>query len=241
MLLTRSLLFYTGLALSTIIAVPILLIIYPLPFKMRYFAVTRWTLFNLWWLKVTCNLKHTLSGTENIPAGPAIIMCNHQSAWETLVLQIIFPPQAWILKRELLWIPVYGWGLASMQPIAIDRDSAVKSFRQIVDQGCDRLSKNIWVVIFPEGTRVAPGETRKYLPGGGLLAEKSGYPVVPVAHNSGYFWPRNSLIKKPGTITMIIGPAIESRGKTASEITRAVETWIRHTVDQLPGEHSAEN
>ena len=210
MLLARSLLFYTGLALSTIIAAPILLIIYPLPFKLRYFAVTRWTLFNLWWLKITCNLEHRLSGMENIPAGPAIIMCNHQSAWETLALQIIFPPQAWILKRELLWIPIYGWGLASMQPIAIDRESVIKSFRQIVEQGCDRLSKNIWVVIFPEGTRVAPDETRKYLPGGGLLAEKSGCPVVPVAHNSGYFWPRNSFTKKPGTISMIIGPAIES-------------------------------
>jgi len=241
MLLARSILFYTGLVLSTLIAVPVLLIIYPLPFQLRYFAVTRWTVFNLWWLQVTCNLKHTVSGTENIPATPAIIMCNHQSAWETLALQIIFPAQAWILKRELLWIPIYGWGLAAMQPISIDRDAAIKSFRQIVDQGCDRLARNIWVVIFPEGTRVAPGETRKYLPGGGLLAEKSGYPVVPIAHNSGYFWPRNSLVKKPGTITMVIGPVIESRGKTAGEITREVETWIRHTVDQLPKNHGAED
>ena len=236
MLLARSLLFYAGLVLSTIIAAPILLIIYPLPFRLRYFAVTRWTVFNLWWLRVTCNLKYNLSGRENIPEGPAIIICNHQSAWETLALQIIFPPQAWILKRELLWIPIYGWGLATMEPIAIDRDSAVKSFRQIIDQGCDRLSKNIWVVIFPEGTRVAPGETRNYLPGGGLLAEKSGCPVVPVAHNSGYFWPRNSLIKTPGTITMAIGPVIDSRGKTAEEIMQETETWIRHTVDQLSNE-----
>lgn len=238
MLLARSLLFYAGLVLSTIIAVPVLLIIYPLPFRLRYFAVTRWTVFNLWWLKITCNLKYTLSGTENIPEGPAIIICNHQSAWETLALQIIFPQQAWILKRELLWIPIYGWGLATMDPIAIDRGSAVKSFRQIIDQGCDRLSKNIWVVIFPEGTRVAPGEIRKYLPGGGLLAEKSGCPIVPVAHNSGYFWPRNSLIKKAGTITMIIGPVIDSRGKPAEEIMHEAETWIRNTIAQLPNEHS---
>ena len=238
MLLARSLLFYAGLVLSTIIAVPVLLIIYPLPFRLRYFAVTRWTVFNLWWLKITCNLKHTLSGIENIPEGPAVIICNHQSAWETLALQIIFPQQAWILKRELLWIPIYGWGLATMDPIAIDRGSAVKSFRQIIDQGCDRLSKNIWVVIFPEGTRVAPGEIRKYLPGGGLLAEKSGCPVVPVAHNSGYFWPRNSIIKKPGTITMAIGPAIGSHGKSAEEIMHETEIWIRSTVAQLPTEHS---
>ena len=234
MLLLRSLLFYLGLSASTIITAPVCLLIYPLPFKLRYFIVTRWTVFNIWWLKITCNLKHKITGLENIPAGPAIIMCKHQSAWETLVLQIIFPAQAWILKRELLWIPIYGWGLASMQPIAIDRGSAIKSVRQIVDQGCKRLAQGIWVVIFPEGTRVAPGEKGKYLPGGGLLAEKSGYPVVPIAHNAGCFWPRNSIIKKPGTINMVIGSAIQSNGKNAKEILQEVESWIESTVIQLP-------
>lgn len=238
MLWIRSLLFNAGLVVSTIITVPVCLLVYPLPFKLRYFIVTRWTVFNLWWLKITCGLKHTVSGLENIPEGPAIIMSKHQSAWETLAIQILFPPQAWILKRELLWIPVYGWGLASMQPIAIDRGSAIKSFRQIVDQGCKRLADGIWVVVFPEGTRVAPGEKGKYLPGGGLLAEKSGCPVVPVAHNAGYFWPRNSFIKRPGTINLVIGPPIESRGKSASEITREVETWIEETVAKLPQNHS---
>jgi 1-acyl-sn-glycerol-3-phosphate acyltransferase len=238
MLLIRSLLFNAGLVVSTIITVPVCLLVYPLPFKLRYFIVTRWTLFNLWWLKITCGLKHTVSGLENIPEGPAIIMSKHQSAWETLAIQILFPPQAWILKRELLWIPVYGWGLASMQPIAIDRGSAIKSFRQIVDQGRKRLADGIWVVVFPEGTRVAPGEKGKYLPGGGLLAEKSGCPVVPVAHNAGYFWPRNSFIKRSGTINLVIGPPIESRGKSASEITREVETWIEETVAKLPQNHS---
>ena len=234
MLLLRSLLFYLGLSLSTIITTPVCLLIYPLPFKLRYFIVTRWTVFNLWWLKITCDLKYVVSGQENIPDGPAIIMCKHQSAWETLALQIIFPPQAWILKRELLWIPVYGWGLATMQPIAIDRSSAIKSFRQIVDQGCERLANGIWVVIFPEGTRVAAGEKGKYMPGGGLLAEKSGYPVVPIAHNSGYFWPRNSIIKKPGTINLVIGPVIESKGKSAAEIMQETESWIETTIAGLP-------
>ncbi|MBI4006181.1 MAG: 1-acyl-sn-glycerol-3-phosphate acyltransferase [Gammaproteobacteria bacterium] len=234
MLLLRALLFYLGLVTATIFISPICLLVYPLPFTLRYYIVTRWTVFILWWLKITCGLKHSVTGRENIPEGPAIIMCKHQSAWETLALQIIFPPQAWILKRELLWIPIYGWGLASMQPISIDRSSAIKSFRQIVDQGCQRLAQGIWVVIFPEGTRVAPGEKRKYLPGGGLLGEKSGYPIVPVAHNAGYFWPRNSIIKKPGTITMIIGPVIETAGKSANEITAEVETWIEDKITQLP-------
>ena len=234
MLLLRSLLFYLGLCITTIITSPVCILIYPLPFRLRYYFVTRWTSFNLWWLKITCDLKYTVTGLENIPEGPAIIMCKHQSAWETLALQIIFPPQAWILKRELLWIPIYGWGLASMDPIAIDRDSAIKSVRQIVDQGCQRLAHGTWVVVFPEGTRVAPGEKKKYLPGGGLLAEKSGAPVVPVAHNAGYFWPRNSIIKRPGTINMIIGPVIETTGKSASKITDEVETWIENQVNQLP-------
>ena len=234
MLLLRSLLFYLGLSITTIITSPVCVLIYPLPFKLRYYFVTRWTLFNLWWLKITCGLKHTITGLENIPKGPAIVMCKHQSAWETLALQIIFPPQAWILKRELLWIPIYGWGLASMDPISIDRGSAIKSVRQIVNQGCQRLANGIWVVIFPEGTRVAPGEKRKYLPGGGLLAEKSGVPIVPVAHNSGFFWPRNSIIKKPGTITMVIGPVIQTTGKSANEIMTEVEAWIESMIEQLP-------
>lgn len=234
MLLLRSLLFYLGLGISTIIATPVCLLIYPLPFKLRFAIVTRWTVFNLWWLKVTCGLKHKVTGLENIPQGPAIIMCKHQSAWETLALQIIFPAQAWILKRELLWIPIYGWGLASMQPIAIDRGTAVRSFRQIVDQGRQRLARDIWVVIFPEGTRVAPGAKGEYLPGGGLLAEKTGCPIVPVAHNAGYFWPRNSIIKKPGTIDMVIGPVIPTQGRKAKEIMREVEVWIEDTVTRLP-------
>ena len=233
MLLARALIFYAGLGISTLLVAPVSLLIYPVPFQYRYAFITFWTRFNLWWLRITCNLRHEVTGRENIPDGPAIIMCKHQSAFETLALQIIFPAQTWVLKRELLHIPIYGWALASLDPIAIDRGSAVKSFRQIVDQGCKKLADNIWVVIYPEGTRVAPGQRRKYLPGGGLLAEKSGYPVVPVSHNSGYFWPRNSLIKKPGKIEIVIGPAIQSKGKSATEITSEVENWIEQTANQL--------
>ena len=239
MLLCRALLFYLGMTLVTLIVSPISIIIYPLPFKLRYAFVSRWAVFNIWWLKLTCGLTHTVEGLENIPESPAIIMCKHQSAWETFVLQQIFPAQAWILKRELLWIPVYGWGLATLQPIAIDRGSAVKSLHQIVEQGCKRLAQGIWVVIFPEGLRVAPGERTKYLPGGGLLAEKSGFPIVPIAHNSGYFWPCNSLIKKPGTINMVIGPLIETEGKSANDITAEVEEWIESTIEKLPTPENA--
>ena len=234
MLFLRSLLFYIGQIISTILIAPIGVIAFPLDFKKRYYLITRWAVFNLWWLKICCNVTYEILGKENIPKKPCIVMCKHQSAFETLALQRIFIPQVWILKKELLQIPIYGWGLASMQPIAINRDSSIKSFKQIADQGCERLEKGYWVIIFPEGTRVAPNKKKKYLPGGGMLAEKSGARIVPVAHNAGRLWPRNSMIKKPGLITIKIGPAIKSKNKSAKEITKEVENWIERIVGELP-------
>lgn len=239
MVLLRSLLFYLGLAAATLIFVPLSIILIPLNFPLRFRIISQWAAFNLWWLKITCGLKHVIEGRENIPEGAFIIMCKHQSAWETLALQLVFPPQVWILKRELLWIPIYGWGLAAMEPIAIDRSAGVRALKQIVDQGSKRLKQGICVVIFPEGTRTAPGETQKYQPGGGMLAEKSGFPIVPVAHNSGYFWPKRSIRKWPGTITMAVGPPIDPAGKSANEITRLVEGWIESTVANLPNPDNA--
>lgn len=235
MLILRSLLFYIGQIISTILIAPIGIIAFPLDFKKRYYLITRWAVFNLWWLKICCNVTYEIKGRDNIPGKPCIVMSKHQSAFETLALQQIFIPQVWILKKELLQIPIYGWGLASMQPIAINRDSTIKSFRQIADQGCERLQKGYWVIIFPEGTRVAPNKKKKYLPGGGMLAEKSGAQVVPVAHNAGRLWSRNSMIKKPGLITIKIGPVIESENKSAKEITDEVENWIEKEVGELPG------
>ena len=234
MLFLRSLLFYIGQIISTILIAPVGVIAFPLDFKKRYYLITRWAVFNLWWLKICCNVTYEILGKENIPKKPCIVMCKHQSAFETLALQRIFIPQVWILKKELLQIPIYGWGLASMQPIAINRDSSIKSFKQIADQGCERLEKGYWVIIFPEGTRVAPNKKKKYLPGGGMLAEKSGARIVPVAHNAGRLWPRNSMIKKPGLITIKIGQVMESKNKTAKEITNNVVNWIEKTVGELP-------
>ena len=235
MLILRSLLFYIGQIISTILIAPIGIIAFPLDFKKRYYLITRWAVFNLWWLKICCNVTYEIKGRDNIPGKPCIVMSKHQSAFETLALQQIFIPQVWILKKELLQIPIYGWGLASMQPIAINRNSTIKSFRQIADQGCERLQKGYWVIIFPEGTRVAPNKKKKYLPGGGMLAEKSGAQIVPVAHNAGRLWSRNSMIKKPGLITIKIGPVIESENKSAKEITDEVENWIEKEVGELPG------
>ena len=147
MLYLRSLIFYTGQILSTLIFAPLGILTFPLDFKTRYYLITRWTVFNLWWLKVSCGVRYKIEGLENIPEQAGIVMCKHQSAWETLALQLIFVPQVWILKRELLKIPVYGWGLASMQPIAIDRGSAIKSMRQIVDQGCQLANGDQYSVL----------------------------------------------------------------------------------------------
>lgn len=238
MLIIRSLFFYAGLTLATLLFAPIGLLMFPLPLHLRFNIMKQWAVFNLWWLKVCCGITHVVEGADNIIEGPAIIMCKHQSAWETLALQLIFPAQVWVLKRELLWIPIYGWGLASMQPIAIDRSSNIKAFKQIVEQGIKRLETGLWIVVFPEGTRVKAGTKGKYQPGGGLLAEKSSCPVQPVTHNAGYLWPRKSLVKHPGKITIKIGPAIETKGKKAKQITGEAEGWIEAN---MPGPVSASN
>ena len=232
-LLIRSMLFAAGQGLLSVVfsmaAIPALL----LPYRVRYGLVSRWTQWNLWWLDKTCGLSHRVVGEDNSPEQPCIIFCKHESAWETLALQRYFTPQVWVIKRELLWIPFFGWGLATLRPIAIDRSASRAGLEQILTQGRERLNDGCWVVIFPEGTRVAPGERRRYRQGGAALAERTGYPVLPVAHNSGDSWPRNSFIKYPGTIQLAIGPAIESTGRSAAEINRLAESWIESTVENL--------
>ncbi len=233
MLYIRSLICLLGVVPMTIFFGLLSLLILILPFQFRYKIISHWAKGNLWWTKIVCGLSFRLHGEENIPSGPAVIMCNHQSAWETLALQLIFPAQVWVLKKELLWIPVFGWGLFVLKPIAIDRGSARKALQQVVEQGTARLKNGIWVTIFPEGTRIAPGETRRYGKSGGLLATKTACPVVPVAHNAGLFWPKNSFLRKPGVIDIVIGPVIASDNKSVAEITQEVQSWIDPMAKQL--------
>jgi 1-acyl-sn-glycerol-3-phosphate acyltransferase len=235
MSLLRASLFGLGYILSILVfAVPSVLT-FPFPFELRYRFISQWSRFALWWLKVTCNLTYEVKGRENIPQQNAIILCKHQSAWETLALQHIFPPQVWLLKRELLWIPFFGWGLAMLEPIAIDRKAGRRAMRQVIEQGRERLQAGRWVVIFPEGTRVPPGKKRRYRLGGAKLAEKTGYPVVPVAHNAGFFWPRRGFLKKPGVITLEVGPPIDSAGMRAEDINAAAEEWIESRMTAITG------
>lgn len=229
----RSALFLLGQVASTLVFAPLSLLTYPLPFEARYRFITQWTRFNLWWLDKTCRVRCRVRGREHIPAANGIIVCKHQSAWETLALTRIFPPQVWVIKRELLWIPFFGWGLAMLEPIAINRKAGRRAVRQLVDQGLRRLKQGRWVVVFPEGTRVAPGQKKRYALGGGILAEQSGYPVVPVAHNAGEFWPRRGFLKRPGTIDLVIGPPIETAGRTAEQIIAAAGDWIETTMEEI--------
>ena len=234
MMWLRSALFTLGMWLLTPIYAIIAMLTFPLPPITRYRIISGWALSMLWWLRVTCGIRYRIIGAENIPATPSIILSKHQSAWETLAFQQIFPPQVWVLKRELLWLPFFGWGLAMTSPIAIDRAGGREALRQMVAQGKDRLKKGFWVVIFPEGTRTSSGEKGKFHIGGAWLATHTQAVTVPVAHNAGEFWGKNSFVKKPGIITVSIGRPIATAGMKPDALNQRVETWIEQEMERLP-------
>ncbi|HYG13564.1 MAG TPA: lysophospholipid acyltransferase family protein [Methylophilaceae bacterium] len=233
MIWMRSLLFMLGMTLFTPLYAVIAILTFPLPAMLRYRIISGWAHMTLCWLRLSCGIRHRVSGTEHIPATPTIILAKHQSAWETIAFQLIFPPQVWVLKRELLWIPFFGWGLAMTSPIAIDRSSGREALKQLVAQGRNRLQQGFWVVVFPEGTRIAPGEKGKYHIGGAWLATHTQTTVIPVAHNAGEFWGKNSFLKKPGVIDVHIGPAIATVGMKPEELNRRVEAWIEQEMPRL--------
>lgn len=227
----RSLLFYLGyfitLAPHALLCV-ILGIFMPLRARYRYFLV--WNAFCLWWLRITCGVKWQVQGIENVPSGTFVMISNHQSPWETLFLYWEFLPVCAILKKELLNIPFFGWALRLLKPIAIDRSKKGRSLQQLKKQGRANLANGISVLVFPEGTRVAPGVEKKFSAGGAELAISAGKPVVPVAHNAGLFWPAHKFIKHAGTIQVVIGKPVDTTGKDAREVTREVEAWIRQAI-----------
>jgi 1-acyl-sn-glycerol-3-phosphate acyltransferase len=206
---------------------------FPLSPHNRYRVTSTWTRTMLFLLRVICGVKYRVLGEENIPKTPSIILSKHQSAWETMAFQKIFPPQVWVLKKELLNIPFFGWGLSMTSPIAIDRSSGKAALDQVVEQGRDRLKQGFWVVIFPEGTRIAPGKKGKYKIGGAWLATHTDVPVVPVAHNAGELWGRNAFVKHPGTITVSVGKPIDQTGLEASEVNAKVEEWIEQETARI--------
>jgi len=205
---------------------------FPLSPHARYRVTSTWTRMILFLLENICGLRYRILGAENIPDKPSIILSKHQSAWETLAFQKIFPPQVWVLKKELLRIPFFGWGLAMTSPIAIDRSAGRSALDQVVDQGRDRLENGFCVVIFPEGTRMPPGQ-KEYRIGGAWLATHAHVPIVPVAHNAGEFWARNAFIKKPGVITVSIGQPIDPTGMEPSDLNAQVENWIESEMARI--------
>jgi 1-acyl-sn-glycerol-3-phosphate acyltransferase len=233
MIFIRSLIFSLAQLIWTPIFATLVLFTFPLKPHTRYRIVTYISTSTMWLLRVICGMRMEVRGAENIPSQPCIVMCKHQSAWETFALQRVFPDQVWVLKRELLLLPFFGWGLALTSPIAIDRSKGKQAMKQLLEQGKDRLDNGFCVVIFPEGTRMPYGVRGKYKIGGALLGESSGAPVVPVAHNAGKFWGRNSFLKRPGTIVMSIGQPIDPAGLKADEINRRVEDWIETEMIKL--------
>ena len=222
----RSALFALALLLITPPYALVALATFPLPRMARYRVISGWSRLVVRLAKLILGIDWRVEGQENLPSRPAVILAKHQSAWETMAFQLIFPPQVLVLKRELLWIPFFGWGLALMSPIAIDRSRGLAALREIARRGRERLAQGFWVVVFPEGTRVAPGATREYHPGGAWLACASGALVVPVAHNAGRFWPRNAFVKRPGTVTVRIGPPIDAANRDAKTVNELAKTWI---------------
>lgn len=229
-LLFTSLLFVTTLAFGVAVLLSALL---PLSIEQRYVIPRYWGLFECWLAKVVCGMNYVVEGRENLPDVPFVSLWKHSTAWETMAQMFVVPTAAWLLKREVLWIPIVGWAVSTYKPIAINRSAGHSAVNQVVNQGRERLAAGMGVVVYPEGTRVAPGQTRKYGVSGALLAIEAGAPIVPIAHNSGYFWPRRSLLKRSGTIYVVIGKPIDPTGLDAREINRRAQEWIEATIAEI--------
>ena len=227
MLALRSLLFLL-FEIATVIPYALLsVIILPLPLHIRYSLIIQWPRLAIWGARVICGVRWQVEGAENLPDGPCVLLSKHQSAWETMWIPSHMPREVcFVYKRELHYVPFFGWGLASLRMIHINRDQGRDAFESVVSQGSQRLNEGRWIIMFPEGTRVPIGERRPYKQGGTRLASRLKVPVVPIAHNAGLCWPRNSFIKRPGLVTVSIGPPIPSTGKTSGDLINEVERWI---------------
>jgi 1-acyl-sn-glycerol-3-phosphate acyltransferase len=212
----------------------------PLPARARYRIVTSWSRIVISLARSICRIHYRVEGHPAPRGGPYIVLAKHQSAWETLAFQVLFPPQVSVLKRGLLWVPFFGWGLATLSPITVKRGAPAQTLRRLLEQGTDRLAQGLWVIVFPEGTRVRPGERAKFQAGGAWLACRTNVPVLPVAHNAGELWPKNGFLKFPGTITVSIGAPIPSAGRSADELNQAVQTWIEHEMARISNHSKAD-
>ena len=230
----RSFIFTALMMVSACLYGALMGICFWLPYPSQFAIARAWARMVMRMLAVLCGLRFTVVGRDNIPAGNHIVMSNHTSAWETIVHFLLFPAQVWVLKRELLWIPFVGWGLKRLRPIAIDRGAGHRAVNQVVEQGRQRLAAGLWVIIFPEGTRVYPGQTKKYGISGALLATAAGALVVPLSHDAGRYWTRRSLLKRAGTIHVVIGKPIDAVGKDPRQLNDEVRAAIQAGLASIP-------
>jgi len=233
MLLLRSLVFQFYFFASVAVASMSIFLMWPFPFTIRSAIARNWGKSMLWVGRLVCGLDYVIEGRENIPAEPSIIMIKHTTVVETYTQLAIFPPQTWVVKRELRWIPIFGWGLAAMRPIAINRSAGHAAVTQVIEQGRKLLGDGIWITIFPEGTRVPAGQTKKYGVSGAALARDAQCCILPVAHNAGDLWPRRGLKKKPGLIRFCIGPPIEPADRPPKETNLMVQDWIETKMREI--------
>lgn len=233
MLLVRSLLFQGWFFVSVLIFAVAVFLSWPLPHSVRFGLARTWAKSMLWAGRFLCNLDYVVEGTENIPDEPCVIMIKHSTVFEAYAQMVFLPRQTWVLKRELTWLPIFGWGLAALKPIAINRAAGHSAVTQVIEQGLERLAEGIWVTVFPEGTRVAPGSTKRYGVSGAALARAAQCRILPVAHNAGDFWPRRSLLKRPGLIRFCIGPPIEPGDRAPKATNRVVQAWIEDKMSEI--------
>ncbi len=233
----RALVFLAFQLAVTPVYAAVMLSLFWIPRLPMYRIATSWCRVNLRGASWICGIRHRAIGVENIPWGPGtgghIVMSKHSSTWETLALTLFFPPLAYVAKKELLALPFFGWGFALASPITIDRKAGTDAMMQIAIQGRERFRQGFWIVVYPEGTRIRAGTRAKYKTGGARLALQLGVPIVPVAHNAGWLWPKGVFGKRPGTVTISFGRPISPAGKDPLALTIEVERWIEGEVARL--------
>ncbi len=240
MLWLRGLVFTVVMYAAALIGSSLVVLLFWAPHNARWAAAAGWAHTCLWAGRVICGLDVSTEGAENIPDEPAVFLIKHSSALETYWQIAALPPSSWVLKRELLWLPVFGWSLAVMRSIAIDRKAGGPAIKQVIEKGRERIASGLSVCIFPEGTRMPPGETRRYGVSGAALAKEAGCPIVPVAHNAGDFWPKRGMAKRPGKIRFCIGPPIDPSDRRPKETNALAQEWIEGKMNEISA-HYANN
>jgi 1-acyl-sn-glycerol-3-phosphate acyltransferase len=236
MLLLRSLAFQAWFFVSVMLFATLVFLSWPFPYAVRYGLTRGWARGMLWAGRFFCGLDYAVEGLEHLPDRPSVILAKHSTVFEAYALIAYLPRQTWVAKRELSWIPIFGWGFAALKPITIDRSAGGSAVAQVISKGKARLAEGIWVTVFPEGTRMPPGQTRRYGVSGAALAREAHCPIVPVAHNAGEFWPRRSIIKRPGRIRVCIGPPIEPGNRTPKATNVLVQEWIEAKMAEICGD-----